>query len=159
MSSKISVLVITNNVSRLEQIERGLVSAGIIFLTAKDSTAAVAILKETVLDVIISEVNIGQLDGWRLARMVRAGLFKVSNQTPFVLICNTHCEHIAQTTASAFAINKVIPENDLDNIAKTVQDVLNKNTEQANMLAVLVVEDEPDIAELAQRILKQNYYV
>ena len=159
MSSKISVLVITNNNSRLEQIERGLVSAGIMYLTVKDSAAAVMILKETVLDVIISDTDIGQLDGWRLARMVRAGLFKVSNQTPFVLISNTHCEHIVQTTASAFAIDKVIAEDNLDNIASTIQSVLKKSTEQDNMLAVLIVEDEPDIAELAQRILKQNYYI
>jgi diguanylate cyclase (GGDEF)-like protein/PAS domain S-box-containing protein len=159
MSSKISVLVITNNGNRLQQIERMLVDADIIYLTVKDSAAAVSTLKETVFDVIISDTEIGQLDGWRLARMLRAGLFKNSSQTPFILISNTHCEHIAETTASAFAIDKVLSEGNLFNLAETIQLVLSKNTIQANMLAVLIVEDEPDIAELTQRILERNYYI
>lgn len=159
MSSKISALVITNSNERLQKIERQLIAAGIMYLAVKDSAAAVAILKETPLDVIISDTDIGQLDGWRLARMLRANLFESPSHTPFILLTDTHCEHIAETTAAAFAIDKVISHSELDSIATTIHSVLEINTQQTNMLAVLIVEDEPDISELAVRILKQNYYI
>ncbi|MFT5839496.1 MAG: CheY-like chemotaxis protein [Flavobacteriales bacterium] len=90
------MLVIPNNNSRLKPIERMLVDAGIQYLTVKDSAAAVSVLKEIVLDVIISDTDIGELDGRQLARMLSAGLLKASSQTLSILITNTHCEHIAE---------------------------------------------------------------
>lgn len=159
MSEIASVLVITKNANRLEQIVSTLRALNLSHITAQDSAAAISILKDCHIDIIISDTDIGQLDGWRLARMLRANLFQCPTSTPFILITNTHCEHIAETTASAFAIDKVIAEDNLSSLTDMIKEVKNKDARESNRASVLIVEDDPDIAELAKRILKQNYYI
>ncbi len=159
MSAIASVLVITKNANRLQQIESSLSTLKVSITRANDSAAAISILKDCDVDIIISDTDIGQLDGWRLARMLRANLFHSPTSTPFILITNTHCEHIAETTASAFAIDKVIAEDSLSDLAQMVKQVQNVDALESNRSTVLIVEDDPDIAELAKRILKQNYYI
>lgn len=159
MSSKISALIITNSSDRQEQIEKILAEVSGSLTFAQDSAEAISVLKEENFDVIISDTDIGQLDGWRLARMLRANLFKSQAVTPFILITNTHCEHIAETTASAFAIDNVVSEDNLDYLTQLVIAVRDKSNKQSNLISILIVEDDPDIAELSQRILKQSYHI
>jgi diguanylate cyclase (GGDEF)-like protein/PAS domain S-box-containing protein len=157
--TNLSILVITNNAARRQAIESLLSSPDKKIYFANASDDAVSILKDLPINIIISDTNIGQLDGWRLARMLRANLFKSSIETPFILITNTYCEHIAETTASAFAINKVIAEEKLFELNTVVAQVLGANNANSNQKSVLIVEDDPDIAELSQRILKQSYVI
>lgn len=156
---KISVLIITHDAVRLQKIETFLDKKGVTLFKAKDSTEAISQLKDVTFDVVITDNDIGQLDGWRLARMLRANLFKCDNNTPIILITDTHCEHIAETTASAFDIDKVVPQDQLSQLWHTVGAVVDKGKSNTNVLSVLVVEDEPDIAELVQRILQKNYHI
>lgn len=159
MSSSISVLVITLEPSRFVKIEKLLANTDVTLFKATDSQQALTILKDVELDVIVSDDDIDQLDGWRLARMIRANLFKCSSDTPFILIADTHCEHLADTTASAFDIDKVLPQNQLDHLANTVLNALHNRETSRGMLSLLIVEDEPDIAELIQRILSKQYQI
>jgi diguanylate cyclase (GGDEF)-like protein/PAS domain S-box-containing protein len=154
-----AVLVISESPDRRKKITRLLENTDVRLSEADSSASAISLLKKNVFDIIISDTNIGQLDGWRLARMVRAKLFQCPPQTPFILITDTYCEHIAETTASAFSIDKVIGQAQLDILPEVLAELFPLDLRRNNYMSVLVVEDDGDIAELAERILAANYNV
>ena len=102
MTASTSVLNITENLERQHVISKLLSDHGISIVHVVDSSEAVERLKSQEFDVIISETEIGQMDAWRLVRMVRANLFRVPVDTPFILITDTHCEHIAKNHSIRF---------------------------------------------------------
>ena len=159
MSSQSSILIISNSVKRQQRIKRIVSTPYNKLMSVTDSAAAITLLKEVPFDIVISDTDIGELDGWRLARMLRANLFVSKASTPFLLITNTHCEHIAETTAMAFSIDQVVAEDCLEDLQQILLDIAQRDEDFKNAQSVLIVEDDPDIAELSQRILKQNYRV
>lgn len=159
MATSISVLLITENLVRQQSVTDLLTERNVNVIHVQDSSHAVSMLKQRTVDLIISDTFIGQMDAWRLVRMVRANLFGVPSDTPYILITDTHCEHIAKTTASAFAINHVVAAEHLDRLPDLVVAFSDSNEPVDNRMSVLVVEDDPDIAELASRLLKNNYRV
>lgn len=159
LSKKTSLLIITGDESRQQKINELFIDERVVSTCAKDSKEAINLLKRVNFDCIISDTLIGQLDGWRLARMLRANLFLADCSIPFILISDTHCEHIAETTAAAFDIDKVIPQQQLCDLTQLVFSLAQKHELNTNLMSVLIVEDDPDIAELAERILKHNYCI
>lgn len=160
MSSKnISLLIITNDGFKQQKIDQLFLDSAYALTYSKGSGEAIQCLKSHCYDCIISDTHIGSLDAWRLARMVRANLFKTADNTPFILITDTYCEHIAETTAAAFDIDNVTPQQHIDNLATTVDELVAQQQTGSNQMSILVVEDDPDIAELAERILKHNYHI
>lgn len=160
MSAVLSALLITSDEDKYQQILSAFEESQNVEISwAINSSEAITLLKDIAVDTIISDIQIGNLDGWRLARMVRANLFKCPHQTPFFLLTETYCEHIAETTASAFAINEVIGSDRVEQLPTLVaQYTQSLHTVNSN-LSVLIVEDDPDIAELAARILKPNHNI
>jgi diguanylate cyclase (GGDEF)-like protein/PAS domain S-box-containing protein len=159
MFQQLTILLVTSDAAVKHRILRLTEQEQYLLSYAKDSAQAITTLKHTAIDLIICDTHIGQLDGWRLARMVRAQLFKCHKSTPFVLLTQTYCEHIAETTAIAFAIDKVVAKDKLDVLPEVLQQFERAKLPKPYVLSVLVVEDDPDIAELTCRILKSNYKV
>ena len=78
-------------------------------IEAVDGKNAANILKTEAISCVISDIDIGQLDGWRLVRMVRSGVFNCKENTPFIMLASTWCERITETTAREFGINAILP--------------------------------------------------
>ena len=55
-------------------------------LTASNTRSAIEILKTEVITFVVSNINLDNFDGWRLARMVRSGVLNCAAETPFVLV-------------------------------------------------------------------------
>lgn len=159
MSDSTQVLLVTENQSKRTEIQALLAEQNVVTYNATNSTQAVELLKEETFDIIVSETDIGDMDAWRLVRMLRANLFRCTQETPFILLTDTYCEHIAETTANAFAINSVIPSDKLSDLGFTLANLLQEKQSSIHSQKVLIVEDDNDICELASRLLATHYDV
>ena len=154
------VALLVTGTSMNEAVHRVLpANSQVQIIRVDNSLDAIAVLKQQAVHLIISEIDIGSIDGWRLARLVRANVLKCDEHTPFILLSSTYCERITETTARAYGINLVVAKQQLAELPRYINHLLQKAAHTQNRQCILVVEDEPDIAELARRILQPNYDV
>lgn len=158
MTRQLSLLLVTSDEVKYQKIKQfGELSAATTW--ARNSAEAIKCLKADSFCCIVSDIDIGNLDGWRLARMVRANLFMCPSHTPFLLMTTTYCEHIAETTASAFSINKVVSNEQLHLLPDLIQYYCQEQMSLGSETSVLIVEDDPHISELASRILRASHRI
>jgi len=154
------LLLLNTHVDRLETL-RVILTDGTDYriLTAASTREAIEILKTEDIDFVVSNIHLDNFDGWRLARMVRSGVLKCAAETPIVVVANTWCEHIANTTAREFGINRLIAFQDHHKLL----DIINKNEltplEDMNKASLLVIEDNPDTRHLVNRILSNRFNI
>ena len=131
----------------------------ISILTATTTKCAIDILKNQAVDFVVSNINLDNFDGWRLARMVRSGVLKCASDTPFVLVANTWCEHLASATAREFGINRLIAYSECE----ILPDIINNNEltplEDMKKASLLVIEDNVDTRQLVSRILATRFNI
>lgn len=157
MAENATVLVVSGSTERYQNIRTNLSQEFPYIEHAGDSSDAIAKLKIKPYQCIISDTDIGDIDAWRLVRMLRANLFVSASNAPFILISDTYCEHIAQTTAAAFAMNEVVAAGHLEDLLEVVNKHTNASQTGLNIPSVLIIEDDKDISELAGRLLKTTY--
>ncbi|SFD36439.1 GGDEF/EAL domain-containing response regulator [Pseudoalteromonas denitrificans] len=127
-------------------------------IEAHDGKFAASVLKTENIACVISDIDIGQLDGWRLVRLVRSGVFNCKADTPFIMLASTWCERIAETTAREFGINHILPYENYHQIPhllshyQTITSHLIQNK-------ILVIEDAEDTADLVYRMLRHKFTV
>ncbi len=128
-------------------------------LEASDGRAAVNLLRTNRVDLVITDVHMPNLDGWRLARMVRSGLFPAANDTPIIVVSATFSERIAESTAKEFGVNRFlsIPLAN-DDLMGTVQSLLKDSDPPQKKPTLLIIEDDPDTALLAMRMLRHRFH-
>jgi diguanylate cyclase (GGDEF)-like protein/PAS domain S-box-containing protein len=154
------LLLINSHPERLETLEQLLKkSEKYQVLTASNSKDAVETLKHKSVDFIISNIELDGIDGWRLARLVRAGVLRCVPNIPYVIVSNTWCEHIAKTTAREFLVNELVAYEDYPNLLNLVDNMRPVPIEDIERASLLVVEDNPDTRHLVQRILKRRFKV
>jgi diguanylate cyclase (GGDEF)-like protein len=128
-------------------------------IVVNNSADAISTLKQKHINLILSEIDIGAIDGWRLARLVRSNVLKCGEKTPIVLLSSTYCERITETTARAYGIDLVLPKEQLTQLPQVIARFQIPDLQDLRRQAILIVEDDPDIAELAKRIVQANYDV
>ena len=129
MSSELTVLLVCSDKERENVLLQRLQKDDVFAIhSVSNSAQAIDKLKHISVDVIVSEIDIGDVDGWRLARMVRAGVFVSKDNTPFVLITSTYCQRIAETTARAYGIDKVLPYEQHEELNTHLADVCSSKT-------------------------------
>ncbi len=159
MARQLEILLVTSDEVKYQEISSilGPLCSNLSWVT--NSNDAIKLLKEVSFCSIVSDIDIGNLDGWRLARMVRANLFACPSHTPFLLLTTTYCEHIAETTASVFSINKVVSNEQIHLLPELVKYFCQEQITVSGDMSVLIVEDDPHISELASRILRANHKI
>lgn len=128
-------------------------------ITASNTKEAIKVLKHEQIDFVISNIHLDDFDGWRLARMIRSGVLKCAAETPFVIVADTWCEHIASATAKEFGINRLVPYNEHTKLLDIVNE--NKLTTLEDMArnSILVIEDNQDTRHLVERILANRFTI
>ncbi len=160
MGSEVHILLVNNCSEAREVLKQTLVRAGFTTISEADSgRSAVAVLRQRKIDLLITDVEIPPLDGWRLGRMVRSGIFRCASSIPLIMVASTWCERIAETTAREFGINAVIPFEKHEQLPSAIRDCLQFPHNALQKPRVLVVEDCADTASLAERILRQRFQV
>jgi len=158
-SSK-QLLILNTNTERLSTIEKLLdEGTGFSILTASNIRDAIGILKTEKIEFVISNINLDNFDGWRLARMVRSGVLKCSADTPFVVVANTWCEHLASATAREFGINRLIAFSEYHKLLDIINNEQLIPIEDMEKARVLVIEDNPDTLHLVNRILSNRFII
>ncbi|WP_444994283.1 EAL domain-containing protein [Aliikangiella sp. IMCC44359] len=163
MSDQVStkqLLLVNSNSERLKALEL-LLSGKTSFqiVSARDATSAIEILRTKDIQLIISNIQLGDLDGWRLARLVRSGILRCAKDTPFIIVANTWCEHIANTTAREFGINQLIAFEQRHELLDIINQQQMTKLEQVAKAPLLVIEDNPDTRHLVSRILSHRFIV
>ncbi|QEY19167.1 GGDEF domain-containing response regulator [Cellvibrio sp. KY-GH-1] len=114
---------------------------------------ALRVLRQQTIDLLIVDVNIPDMDGWRLSRLVRSGILLCRVDLPIVITAQTWCERIAEVTAREYGINQLLPLEHLQQLPAVVKNLTRQKETITPKPRLLVVEDEPDTADLIRRIL------
>lgn len=158
-SSK-QLLLLNTNADRLSTLETLLVkNTQFNILIASSTRSAIDILKTESIDYVISNINLDNFDGWRLARMVRSGVLKCAADIPFVVVANTWCEHLASATAREFGINRLIAFSEHERLLAIINESQLTPLEDMEKASLLVIEDNPDTRHLVGRILSSRFTI
>ena len=159
-SSSKQLLLLNTDAERLKSLERLLVSGtNYTILIAANTRSAIDILKVESIDFVVSNINLDNFDGWRLARMVRSGVLKCPADTPFVIVANTWCEHLASATAREFGINSLIAFSEYEKLLDIINNQQFTPLENMDKSSLLVIEDNPDTRHLITRILSSRFTI
>lgn len=154
MAKRLTLLILNASVAERQAVKSTLNRLNVFtFLEVADSQQALEILKSQAVDVIITGLNVGKIDGWRFSRMIRSGLLKTPKNTPIVLTPPIYCERIAETTARSYGIDAVLPFERQDMLPQVLANVLSTHLEKSSRLDLLLLETDSDkAAEIAQQL-------
>ncbi len=160
MSSPKQLLLLNSNTERLQILENLLLNCiPFKIISASCAADAVQILKTETIHFVVSNINLDNFDGWRLARLVRSGVLKCAPDTPFVIVANTWCEHIANVTAREFNINQLIAFKDRDKLLDIIKKKQLTPIEDMKKASLLIIEDNSDTRHLVNRILDPRFTI
>ncbi len=126
---------------------------------AEKGSSAIEVLRREPVDILISDIELDELDGWRLSRMVRSDIFCCERGIPIVLVAQTWCERIAETTAREYGINHVLSFENREVLPQILEGLNCKMEQMFRMPSILVIEDNPEASQLVERILKQRFEI
>lgn len=153
------ILLVNGDDEVRSKIRATLNSAGFTQISeASSGREAVKYLREETLDLMITDIEIGDLDGWRLSRMIRSDVYKCDSNLPIIVVTKTWCERIAEVTGREFSVNALLCIDCLETLPMHITNSLDSD-EVVCLPRVLVVEDHPDTANIARRVLKQRFKV
>lgn len=156
----INLLIVNSDPSALAAIQASLHSAGLNSVTGVDcAQKALRILRQQIFDVLIVDADTADLDGWRLSRLVRSGILRCRADLPIIIIASTWCERIAEVTAREYGINQLLPIDHLQLLPAAVTRLAHSQQTNTAKPRLLVVEDEPDTADLIKRVLAPIYEI
>jgi len=159
-NSPINLLIVNNDPKALAAINASLNAANLNNLHSVDSAQkALRILRQQTIDVMIVDVDTADLDGWRLSRLVRSGILHCRADMPIIIIASTWCERIAEVTAREYGINQLLPLEHLEQLPKLVKQLAQSQHTSTPKPRLLVVEDEPDTADLITRVLAPSFEI
>lgn len=153
-ASPINILIVNNDPDALAMINASVQTLAHANTSCVDSAQkALRVLRQQTIDLLIVDVNIPDMDGWRLSRLVRSGILLCRVDLPIVITAQTWCERIAEVTAREYGINQLLPLEHLQQLPAVVKNLTRQKETITPKPRLLVVEDEPDTADLIRRIL------
>ncbi|VAW87481.1 diguanylate cyclase/phosphodiesterase (GGDEF & EAL domains) with PAS/PAC sensor(s) [hydrothermal vent metagenome] len=118
---------------------------------------AIEILSEQSVDLVITDVDLGELDGWRLTRLIRSGALRVKADIPIIIVSSTYSERIAEVTSKECQVNSFIPFSKFESLPKAIENILTDDHAGPPKSTLLVIEDYADTVKLIQRILSNRF--
>ena len=152
------ILLVNDNPEARMLLGRVLRRGGFDHVTeAADGREAVDALSSDYFDLIVTDVHMPHLDGWRLSRMVRSGVFNSRQDVPIIVVSATFGERIAHATAREYGVNRFIPLAESRDLDSVVRQLLKDRGIELNKPTLLVIEDRPDTQRLVERILNKRF--
>ncbi len=160
MPEQLTLLILNADADERRTIRNTLQKLNVFtFIEASDSRSALQVLKTRAVNIIISALDVGQIDGWRFSRMVRSGLLKTPKNTPILLTPPTYCERIAETTARSYSIDAVLPIERQEMLPQVLANVLSTHLEKSSRLQLLLLEPNLEKAAQISEALALNFAV
>ena len=160
VAEKLKLLILNASSTERQTIRATLSKLDVFtFIEAPDSQHALGALKKYPVDIIVTGLDVGKIDGWRFSRMIRSGLLKTKKNTPILLMPPTYCERIAETTARSYGIDAVLPFENQDMLPQVLANVLSTHLEKSSRLNLLLLEpDETKVQNICDE-LKLNFSI
>jgi|TARA_B100000745_G_scaffold293313_1_gene235096 diguanylate cyclase (GGDEF)-like protein/PAS domain S-box-containing protein len=160
MTETKKALIVFDSPEMRQKVRRALTRSLVGHIVAAESGAeAVSFLNADAFDIVITSIELDDFDGWRLTRLIRTDVFPTSSRTPIIGIAHTWCERIAETTAREFGINCLLPVDEVDLLGEHVDTHIKAPDKKECPLSVLVIEDNADQRQLANRVLQERFQV
>ncbi|MCP4056611.1 MAG: response regulator, partial [Pseudoalteromonas sp.] len=160
MADKLKLLILNASSEERRTIRATLEYLNVFeFIEAADSLDALTLLKKQPVNMIITGLSVGKIDGWRFSRMIRSGLLKTPKNTPILLIPPIYCERIAETTARSYGIDAVLPFEHQDMLPQVLANVLSTHLEKSSRLNLLLLEPIAQKADEIAEQLKLNFAI
>lgn len=153
------ILLVNRDGEQLDRLQRLLDTTPHRILIAENGRQAVAHLRAAPVDWVVSSIELGDIDGWRLARMVRSGIFRCRDDIPFIVLANTWCEHIAELTAREFGINQILSLEQSEQLLDLIQQASLPAIADLERRSLLAIEDNPETCQLVSRMLGSRFDV
>ncbi|MCK4620828.1 MAG: EAL domain-containing protein [Desulfuromonadales bacterium] len=153
------ILIVNCDVVLRGAIRESLSGSGHGVVEADSGLTALKILQSVAVKLVVMDISIGDLDGWRLARIIRSGIYRCERDIPIILVTNSWCERITQITAREFGMNHLLSSDSLERLPQLVETCLAGSISSLLSPRLLVVEDHSDNAELVKRILRNKFIV
>lgn len=126
---------------------------------ARSGSEAIEMLSDDSITGLISDVMLGDIDGWRLARLVRSGALKVNANIPILVVSTTYSERIAEVTAKQYQINRFVPFSSYQILPGLLRNCLIGQGDGVPKSTLLVIEDYSDTIELIERVLGSRFEI
>jgi diguanylate cyclase (GGDEF)-like protein/PAS domain S-box-containing protein len=157
-ASSTCILIINNDSFAQQKIRDCLLPFGYSQLTFVESAKkALRYLRNQPVDLVIVDVDIPDLDGWRFSRLIRCGILHCRADLPIVITASTWCERIAEVTAREYGINYLLPLNHLEKLPNIIQQLAHARHYEPPKPHLLVIEDSPDTSDLIERVLAASF--
>ncbi|NNG44114.1 EAL domain-containing protein [Pseudoalteromonas sp. NEC-BIFX-2020_002] len=158
MAKQLKLLILNASLSERQTIKSTLNRLNVFtFIEVNDSQQALDILKNQAVDIIITGLDVGKIDGWRFSRMIRSGLLSTPKNTPILLTPPIYCERIAETTARSYGIDAVLPFERQDMLPQVLANVLSTHLEKSSRLNLLLLETDDNRAAEIEQHLQLNF--
>ncbi|MDP2635865.1 MAG: two-component system response regulator [Pseudoalteromonas sp.] len=158
MAKQLQLLILNASVAERQTIRSTLSKLNVFtFIEVDDTQQALELLKNQTVDIIITGLDVGKIDGWRFSRMIRSGLLKTPKNTPIVLTPPIYCERIAETTARSYGIDAVLPFERQDMLPQVLANVLSTHLEKSSRLNLLLIELDDKKAGEIEETLALNF--
>lgn len=115
---------------------------------------AVNVLSRTPVDALACPIELGDIDVWRLARMVRSGNYGSVN-LPILAVCETPAPAIVNALANEHDIHLVDLAWDIVELGERVSKIIDGRSKHS----ALIIEDDEKVAAAAARALGKAYDV
>ena len=158
-NDKPAAVVVNDDTTQLGILAGLLAKAGVEARAFESAEAALAAMDPVdPPDLVVTDLYMPDIDGWRFCRLLRSPEYAAFNEAPILVVSATfagdHPERIAvDTGADAFLPSPVDGE---DFVAQARALLAGKETRR--LLRVLIVEDNKDMAELLRKTFASHGY-
>ncbi len=160
MNDKVPHLLLINPSAEDRAVLRGILDQFTMRISEVASgLEAIELLRSTVFDLVVTDIEIGSFDCWRLARIIRSDIYPSDKSLPIIIVTRIWCERITRVTARDFDINGLLAFDDREQLPQLVSSVLASAVVGLEPQRVLVVEDHADNARLVGKVLQQRFEV
>jgi len=145
------IVVVNNDPSLLTTLEQWLEPLWPTVRTFESSHGALKYLGQHSARMVVCDLDMADIDGWRFCRLLRSPDFAVTNRTPVMVVSATfHSDSVANNIVRSLQVEKLLPvpcsRNDFEEAVRVLLD----DPRAADTQTVLLVEDD----ELLRRAVR-----
>lgn len=159
MNSKPIALVVNDDPSQLHLASSVLTRDGFDVISCTGAEQALEVLTERAgIDVIITDLYMPGIDGWRFCRLLRSDAYRAFNSIPIVVISATFSGADAEEITTQLGADAFLPAPYEASVLRQLTRDLLGNAKPKPMPRVLVVEPEQAEANVLIDAFKANGY-
>ncbi|MDO6720224.1 EAL domain-containing protein [Psychrosphaera sp. 1_MG-2023] len=158
MDRKLPLLLITSDPKNRVQLSNRIRSLQLFDIhTVENSRSAIEKLKNNNFHFIISDIDIGDVDGWCLSSLIRSDIYVCDRKIPIVLLTDTHSERIAEATAKAFGINAVLTKSETSKVNEILADAFSLSLPISSKMTALNVMADKSLASEIELLIDSKF--